>query len=212
VSSAFHLPVHLDNGHKRGRLQRRHRFSGLESIALREARRLHGLMPPNEQPLAQSQRAYRFIDVVEWMRRGGGRFSGTNSLVAFAVLLIRAYGDVFSLSKKLPGGSRHYCRMKREILSVLVNCRPTGEPCWIRETLVVLYGPSVASPRSISNPSSRRPALGNVADCGFPELRARPPPLDCQAPRDYGRAWPLRPTRSGPAERRHWPFYPTPFQ
>jgi hydroxymethylpyrimidine pyrophosphatase-like HAD family hydrolase len=142
-------------------------IAALLGTAQREPRRCIVVCLQEGTRLAKLARSYRYVDLLElrspWGKDG---FLATNSLLAFAVLLVRAYERAFSTSDTLP-----------QTLSGLFRgaadrgpLRELGAACqslWERETLVVLHGPTVSSAAIDLESKFSEAALGNIQIADF---------------------------------------------
>ena len=142
--------------------------SAFEAAVRREPRRCIVLCLRKGSSLARLAQSHRFVDLLDLnppsVKDG---FLATNSLLAFAVLLVRAYDHAFSSNESLPwqfgellernGSGRGY------VEEVRASC---GAP-WSRETLVVLYGPSVSSAALDLESKFSEAALGNIQLADF---------------------------------------------
>jgi HAD superfamily hydrolase (TIGR01484 family) len=99
-----------------------------------------------DSPLSKLAKKYRNIDLIEfnlpWERDG---FLATNSLLAFNVLLLRAYLEIASPNLKLPQTLNALTESKGDLFSKTSPLRTRCGPLWERQQLIVLYGPSASS-------------------------------------------------------------------
>jgi hypothetical protein len=117
-----------------------------------------------ESRLARLAQSYRFVDLIDLKPPSiGDGFLATNSLLAFFALLVRGYEDAFSLSKRLPRKLEEILSSSQYIEAVRASCAPL----WGRDTLVVLYGPSVSSAAVDLESKFSEAALGNVQLADF---------------------------------------------
>ncbi len=118
-------------------------IGAFQRVVVREPRCLVVMCSRKESPLSRLAETYRYVDPIDFsLPAGKDGFLATNSLLAFSVILCRAYAQVFPTGYALP-----------EILGTLVHPTLTKEqfsadlhrlclPLWERETIVVLYGPA----------------------------------------------------------------------
>jgi hypothetical protein len=116
-------------------------IGAFQRVVVREPRCLIVLCSRRKSPLSRLAETYRYVDLFDFSLPGGqDGFLATNSLLAFSVMVCRAYAQVFPTGSELP-----------ETLDVLVHPTVTPEqfsaelhrlclPLWERETIVVLYG------------------------------------------------------------------------
>ena len=137
-------------------------FAAFRGLVVREPRRFIVLCMTVGSPLARLGARYRFVDCVEAnLPSGKDGFLATNSLLASAVLLVRAYDEA--------SGTR--CRLPADLSTLLQTDHKkdfTGTvdsrcaPLWQRETLVVLHGPAIHSAAIDLESKFTEAALGNV--------------------------------------------------
>lgn len=143
-------------------------ISAFENAMSREPRRCIVLCLRRGSSLSRLAQSYRFVDLLELNPPSAkDGFLATNSLLAFSVLLARAYDRAFSLGESLP----------REFDSLLANEHSTHRylqdlseccsPLWNRETIIVLYGPSVSSAAVDLESKFSEAALGNIQLADF---------------------------------------------
>jgi hydroxymethylpyrimidine pyrophosphatase-like HAD family hydrolase/fructoselysine-6-P-deglycase FrlB-like protein len=143
-------------------------ISAFGNALLREPRRCIVLCLRGGSSLSRLAQSYRYIDLFDLnppsVKDG---FLATNSLLAFSVLLVRAYDRAYSLGESLPRefdsllDRNHSSHQYLQDLSV--NC----SPLWSRETLIVLYGPSVSSAAIDLESKFSEAALGNIQPVDF---------------------------------------------
>lgn len=117
-------------------------LTGFRALVSREARQLAALCGRSDSPLAALARAHPFVDLIlHEPPAGRDGFLTTNSLLAFAALLTRAYAEA------LPGQGSVW-EVVYELLAPLAKCdgpvqaswKQATETLWQRSTTVVLYG------------------------------------------------------------------------
>jgi hypothetical protein len=137
-------------------------LGAFQQLVLREPRRFLVLCTSPRSPLARLAAEYRYVDFVEAeVPSGRDGFLATNSLLASCVLLARAYAEAFgapvSLPAELPaligaGSPQETAQLFDE------HCRSL----WLRETLVVLHGPSTRPAAMDLESKFSEAALGNI--------------------------------------------------
>ena len=113
-------------------------LGSFESLAAREPRSLLVVCLRAGTPLARRAARFPYVDFVELLpptERDG--FLATNSLVALAIALSRAYMAVFDEGDPLP---RSWSQLVPRHVTLDLHRRLS--PVWERQTLVVLHGPS----------------------------------------------------------------------
>jgi fructoselysine-6-P-deglycase FrlB-like protein len=143
-------------------------LSALENAISREPRRCTVLCLRKGSSLSRLAKSYRFVDVPDLnppsVKDG---FLATNSLLAFAVLLVRAYNSTFSSNEKLPRDFNSLLAHGQADRDYIEDLRERCELLWKCETLVVLYGPSVATAALDLESKFSEAALGNVQLADF---------------------------------------------
>lgn len=144
-------------------------IAALQNAVLREPRRCLVFSLRKGSRLSRLAEAYRFVDLVDCLNPPSVKdgFLATNSLLAFSVLLIRAYALAFSTSDNLP--SRLESLFTREPLNDarFHDLHSACRPLWKRETLVVLYGAGVQAAALDLESKFTEAALGNVQISDF---------------------------------------------
>jgi hypothetical protein len=138
-------------------------ISAFENVVSREPRSCIALCLCKASPLSRAAKLYRFVDLPDLtppIPRDG--FLATNSLLAFSVLLVRAYARAFSSEEILPREFELLLPPNR-----IQELRASSDPLWKRETLVVLYGPSVSAAVLDLESKFSEAALGNVQLADF---------------------------------------------
>lgn len=112
-----------------------------EGLVRREPAALAAICTRRGTPLAMAASAYDWASCHEFatpVRKDG--FLATNSLLATAVLLVRAYERVFSLVPSLPTTLAELLGTDLERHAFLATLEDTFEPLCARQTLTVLHG------------------------------------------------------------------------
>ena len=143
-------------------------ISAFENAISREPRRCIVLCLRKGSALSRLAKSYRIADLLELtppsVKDG---FLATNSLLGFVVLLIRAYNCAFSTNESLPGDFNALLTDPHAHHERIEDLRAQCEPLWARETLVVLYGPSVSTAALDLESKFSEAALGNVQLADF---------------------------------------------
>lgn len=141
--------------------------SSFRDAVAREPRRCMVLCLRKGSTLSHLAHSYRFVDLLDFsppsIKDG---FLATNSLLAFLVLLVRAYAHAFSSDIILPNELEALLSFNSGTQSMddlLASCTPL----WKRDTLVVLYGPSVSSAALDLESKFSEAALGNIQLADF---------------------------------------------
>ena len=138
-------------------------IGAFQRVAVREPRRLVVVCSRRKSPLALLAETYRYVDLFDFNLPGGkDGFLATNSLLAFSVILYRAYAQAFPTGYELPellGALVHPTLTKEQFSSELYHlCLPL----WERDTIVVLYG-TAGHPAAVDLESKfTEAALGSV--------------------------------------------------
>lgn len=143
-------------------------ISALDNAAQREARRLIVLCLRQGSALSRLAKSYRFVNLLELNPPSAkDGFLATNSLLAFAVLLIRAYNCAFSASETLPSTFERLFSVNSSYHAFIDDLLASCTPLWERETLVVLHGPTVSTAAVDLESKFSEAALGNVQLADF---------------------------------------------
>lgn len=142
--------------------------SAVENTISREPRRCMVLCLRRGSKLSRVALSYRFVDLLELtppsVKDG---FLATNSLLAFGVLLVRAYDRAFSTNDSLPRALDGLLSDSRRDDAYSEDFRASCELLWGRETLVVLYGPSASTAALDLESKFSEAALGNTQLADF---------------------------------------------
>lgn len=135
----------------------------LENTVRRESRRCIAFCLRKGSRLSRLSQTHRFVDLVEMSPPSfKDGFLATNSLLAFSVLLVRAYAHAFSVSDGLPPQLEACFAPKEPHEQYLDNLCVACRPLWQRETLVVLYGSEVHTAAIDLESKFSEAALGNT--------------------------------------------------
>lgn len=140
----------------------------LRNIIEREPRRCTVLCFRTASPLSKLAAQYQFVRLVEMTPpTAKDGFLSTNSLLAFAVLLERAYARVFAtgeaLSETLDGLLSCESPLERLISRFRGECRPL----WKRDTILALHGTDVHAAAVDFESKFSEAALGHVQVADF---------------------------------------------
>ncbi len=143
-------------------------ITALENAVSRDPRLCIVLCLRRGSSLSRIARSYRFVDLLDLnvpsVKDG---FLATNSLLAFSVLLVRAYAHAFSSSESLPRKFEMLLSADHPCHTYLQGLRANCGPLWNRETLIVLYGPSVSSAALDLESKFSEAALGHIQLADF---------------------------------------------
>lgn len=133
-----------------------------------EPRRLAVICLQPDTPLIRLASKYKYVDAVEFtLPSGKDGFLSTNSLLAFSVLLCRAYSMAFTKIDNVPrriSTLAHPGKTPTQFASQLY--RQTA-PLWELDTTVVLYGPTIQSAAIDMESKFTEAALGKVQISDF---------------------------------------------
>jgi hypothetical protein len=118
-------------------------IGGFKRVVSLEPKRLVIACSRTKSRLSRLAQSYRYVDVVEFdLPTGKDGFLATNSLLAFAVMLSRAWSDALSIELDLPEAMESFypnSSAKEFFDDLAIRCVPV----WEKETVNILYGPSV---------------------------------------------------------------------
>src|SRR5947209_11059769 len=138
-------------------------IGAFKKVVAREPQRLIVVCSRTKSPLSRLARSYRYVDLVDFdLPTGKDGFLATNSLVAFSVMLCRAWATALSINMDLPkdvGSLVHPNSSAEEFFADLADI---CSPLWRQETISVLYGPSAHSAAVDLESKFTEAALGAV--------------------------------------------------
>lgn len=118
-------------------------LGAFDHVARREPRQLIVVCGALGSPLVKHARAYEYVKMIELdIPTGKDGFVATNSLLAFAILLTRAYTRVANVSIKFPPSLEALLHPQRSLRQTLRILEETSRPVLQREHVLVLYGPT----------------------------------------------------------------------
>jgi hypothetical protein len=136
-------------------------LGGFHHLVSEEPRSLMVWCATPESPLGAAAAKYRFVDFFEFIPPcGKDGFLAVNSLLAFSILLARAYADALGTDAALPCSFHDLIcdRSWMDSQSVDLRCAEL----WSRDTLVVLHGPSTLPAAVDLESKFTEAALGSV--------------------------------------------------
>lgn len=140
-------------------------LGAFERLAEREPRRFVVLCARTGSPLARAASRHPAIDFADFEPPAGkDGFLATNSLVASAVVLTRAYGAAFAAA---PPFSKRFAGLFAEKGDIYAAVARRCLPLWQRQTLVVLYGPQCHAAAVDLESKFSEAALGTVQIADF---------------------------------------------
>ncbi len=115
----------------------------IKETVIKEPKHLLVTCAKTGSPLVRYACNYRYTDIFEFdLPSGRDGFLATNSLLAFATLMIRAYQSIFSCNDSSPKTISDLLQHDGSMTSFLSKLRDLCAPLWTRENLIVLFGPS----------------------------------------------------------------------
>lgn len=136
-------------------------------LAEQEPRHIVVLCGNSESRVAALSARYKMIDFISYeLPTGKDGFLATNSLLAFCVLLSRAYSEVAGQNSDLPKEYRSLLSDKR-LASRPANRHEYFRGILERETLLLLHGPTTLSGAIDIESKFTEAALGQVQICDF---------------------------------------------
>ena len=151
-------------------------LAACQHVIKAEPRRLAVVCARRDSPLAALARQYEGSSVLEFnLRAGKDGFLATNSLLATAVLLVRAIGGQ-SIDTELP---KTFEELVPDVARVLTDA--TRRRFFDRETVLVLHSHDGAPLRCRLGVKVNRGGARTCADIGSAKFRPWPPPLAREA-------------------------------
>ena len=138
-------------------------LSALKCTLAQEPKHIIVLCSRKVSPLTDLTRRYQHADLFDFdLPSGKDGFLATNSLLAFCVLLIRAYGSAFGKKESLPKRWNALVPFSGEADQVLRSFTGRWNPLWERQTLVVLHGVCTRAAALDCESKFTEAALGSV--------------------------------------------------
>jgi hypothetical protein len=138
------------------------------NVIEREPRRCSVLCFRRGSALSELAAKHRFVQLVEMAPpTAKDGFLSTNSLLAFAVLLERAYAQVFDTGQVFPELPENLIPSGPPLRKLIRQFREQCRPLWSRETVVVLHGSSVYAAAVDLESKFSEAALGHVQVADF---------------------------------------------
>ena len=139
----------------------------LRNVIEREPRRCIVLCFRRGSALTDLAAQYRYVNLVEMNPPvGKDGFLSTNSLIAFAVLLERAYARVFGKGEVFPEMLDNLLP-SASLGSLIAKFRKECKPLWERNTILLLHGAAVHAAAIDLESKFSEAALGNVQVADF---------------------------------------------
>lgn len=118
-------------------------ISVFNSTVVRELKRLIVICSNPDSKLAQLASRHHYVDLLTLtLPSGKDGFLATNSLLTFAVILIRGWAAALKIDNALPPGLEALICPHEPMERFLPDLENRCDVLWKRETLSVLYGPS----------------------------------------------------------------------
>lgn len=130
-----------------------------KNLVVEEPRCMVVLTAQTGTKLARLVKRYRYVDSAELaLPSGRDGFLATNSLLAFCVVLTRAYANLRPTKTKVPTNFSRLLGSPRKIEAWREAC----QPLWERDNLVVLYPPPLVAAASDLESKFTEAAIGNA--------------------------------------------------
>lgn len=137
-------------------------------LAEAEPAKLAVLCGQPNSPLTKRIASYPYVDSFAFeLTSGRDGFLATNSLLTFAVVLLRAYLTVGSVPRSIPRKLGHLLHPRRTSDQFLRELSERCSALWSRPTLVVLFGPDTSSAAIDLESKFTEAALGTVQLADF---------------------------------------------
>ena len=141
-------------------------LGGFRHLVSEEPRNLMAWCATPESPLAAAAAKYRFVDFFEFASPcGKDGFLAVNSLLAFSLLLARAYAEALGAGVALPCSFNDLICDQTWMDAQAVDSRCAG--LWSRDTLIVLHGPSTLPAAVDLESKFTEAALGSVQTADY---------------------------------------------
>lgn len=143
-------------------------IAAFRQAVVREPAKLVILCGQKDSPLSRLARAYRYVDLFEFdLPSGRDGFLATNSLLAFQVLLARAFGATSATPALLPRTLGRLVHPGVPLRNFRSRLRAGCSPLWQRDHLIVLYGPRTQSVAADLESKFTEAALGVVQPADY---------------------------------------------
>ena len=143
-------------------------IGAFKQAVAREPQRLMVVCSRRQSPLSEACEKYRYVDLIDFdLPTGKDGFLATNSLLAFSVLLYRAWASVFRGDAGLPHSFAEVVHPERSGESWTSDLAARCQPLWPRETLSVLYGPTTQAAALDVESKFTEAALGSVQTADY---------------------------------------------
>jgi hypothetical protein len=117
-------------------------LAGAEALVMREPRQMAVLCGRGNSPLVTLCRRHSFVDLLIYPPPAGkDGFLATNSLLAFAVLIARAYAAEFNAEPDWANVVETLTALLAAGSGEVAAWEAAAEPLWTRPTTLVLHGP-----------------------------------------------------------------------
>lgn len=138
-------------------------IGAFKQIVAREPQRLIVICSRKKSPLSLLAKSYRYVDLVDFdLPTGKDGFLATNSLIAFSVILCRAWTTALSIKIDLPQDIDSLVYPNALLGEFFAKLADICLPLWQQETISVLYGPSAQSAAIDLESKFTEAALGAV--------------------------------------------------
>lgn len=128
-----------------------------------EPNHLVSLTARKSSPLGNLAKKYQFVDSYSFnLPSGKDGFLATNSLLAFATLITRAYLEIFKPKEALPGDLAKLLGVSNQFDAYLKTLGEMCQPLWKRPNLIVLYSPNLQAAAFDIESKFTEAALGTV--------------------------------------------------
>lgn len=138
-------------------------LAATKAIIAREPRQVAVLCGREDSPLADLCRRHDYVDLLIYTPPAGkDGFLATNSLLGFTALLTRAYLAEFGGQGDWEAITGTISPLLTELSGTLEGWQATTAPLWLRQTTLVLYGPSTRIGAIDLESKFTEAALGNL--------------------------------------------------
>jgi hydroxymethylpyrimidine pyrophosphatase-like HAD family hydrolase/fructoselysine-6-P-deglycase FrlB-like protein len=117
-----------------------------ENAILREPARCMAFCLRGKSKLSRTAAKFEFVDFIEaTLPTGKDGYLATNSLLAYFIILSRAYSEVFGVSNDLPDVMSQLAPPSIQAGDWQFQLKQLSRPLWKRDTLLVLFSPELQS-------------------------------------------------------------------
>ncbi len=138
-------------------------LKAFRAMAAREPQRILVLCSDKTSPLSRLAGEHSFVNSINFkLPFGKDGFLATNSLLAFSILMYRAWATIYINEAELPPDLPSLIYPNESEVGYLKRLREIGETLWQKETISILYSPQIKAAAIDFESKFTEAALGSV--------------------------------------------------